>query len=691
MLISALRTVVLLIFLPFLTFAQTKNKNLARGDKYYKALQYKLAIPYYLKAVKEDSLDLHTIEKLADSYRKVKDYPSALRWYAELIKRQPDNSEAILPYAEALANNQKYQEASKWYNKYNELKPEDLRGRLFASIYNKVNNFYADSSNWEVRYLNLNSVRADFSPVFFKGGLIFTSNRNPGSTTKRVFGWDGSPFTDIYRVSDTNLIKVSEISNIPSPNIKNRAYKLNPDDTPFSSNDSKTLGNISEIRLKGDEKQGDYSLAIKVSGLNSKYHDGPISFAENDSWGMFSRNGSKRSKKGQVNRVKLFSAKYAGGEWFDVKSFQYNSDNYSCGHPALSSDGKHLYFISDMPGGKGGTDIYYCSREGDGWTKPVNLGPSVNTEGNEMFPYVDNLGNLYFASTGLPGLGGLDVFRITLEDNLPNGDPENLGYPFNSSGDDFGILWSPGYRSGYFSSNRGGNDDIFKFNYVDRNLYLNGFTFVNSAGTKHGLNDVSIAVTGNLSSDTLKSDSKGAFNVVLKPEKEYQIQAFKKGYSAKSTILSTRGVKEKKLTAEIELAEIDSSKSEVTLAEIPTIDANFKNIYYGFDKYSIEKSQKPVLDSLASYLMSNSEAAIVATSHTDSRGAVTYNALLSKKRSASVKAYLMSKGVPASRIIIEFKGESELANRCRNGVPCLEKDQRLNRRTEFVIIPKRTY
>ncbi|MHB1177156.1 MAG: hypothetical protein ACYCZO_02385 [Daejeonella sp.] len=324
--------------------------------------------------------------------------------------------------------------------------------------------FYVDSAKRKVAFTTINTDFDEFCPVFYKGGLIITSNRTPGKI-KYNPGSDLKPYTDLYIIKDTATIQQLTLKNeiIKPPDMRAMSGKI----THSNLKDHTRIGNF-YVRSEGfiDGKQNKITPAILLKGvLHSKLNDGPLSFPGDASWVMFTSN-SKYSNVGilkDTKGLKLFSSRYPTGSPGNIEKFPYNSDEYSTGHPTLSVDGSTLYFVSDMPGGYGGTDLYYCVRTGNSWSKPVNLGVKVNTKNNEMFPFLDSQKNLYFSTEGLPGLGGLDIFYVELKEYLPFGEVKNLGYPVNSSKDDFGIVATDNGLSGYFSSDRRGNDDIYRF------------------------------------------------------------------------------------------------------------------------------------------------------------------------------------------------------------------------------------
>ena len=276
--------------------------------------------------------------------------------------------------------------------------------------------------------------------------------------------------------------------------------------------------------------------------LNSKYHEGPATFSSDGSRVIFTRNnynnGQSATSKDGVNKLKLYTAKQVNGLWSDIEEMPFNSDEYSTGHPALSRDNQRLYFASDMPGGMGGTDIYVSKWEGSRWSAPVNLGANVNSKGNELFPFVDEKGNLYFSSDGLPGLGDLDIFYVEmLVDGKPTKNVRNLGEPLNSAKDDFGIVTDGNRKAGYFSSNRkngGPDDDIYRFSregslYPCRQLTVNVFDEV----TKSPLANTKVVLQGGEPGNDrkeLETDANGDIKIFVDAESELTLVAMHDGY-----------------------------------------------------------------------------------------------------------------------------------------------------------------
>lgn len=465
------------LVLSTLLFAQKANMSCKLADKEYAKMHYADAADLYEQSLINDSTNTESLKKLANCYYKIQESSKAERVYKKLFNLGYQDTDASLAYAEVLSRNGKYEDAMYWYAKYDEMMPGDARGKNFAIMYENLKKFYADSSRYKVYFVNFNTEQADFSPIPYDSGLVFASARVQGSGIRRVYGWNNTSYLDMYYI-DTNKIKknifytpiIQDQDDTTSYTKFQEKNPLKPDETRITSNDTKTIGFNGHYYKKHNLKS-DSSIvfASKFSKkLNTKYHDGPCAF-DGDSVIYFTRNNYNKLKssksKEKVNKLKLYYAKKVNGSWSSAKEMPFNSNEYSVGHPALSNDKKTLYFSSDMPGTNGGTDIFKSIKNENGiWSFPENLGEGINTAGSEMFPYVDANDNLYYASNGIPGLGGLDIFKV----KLTGGTPKNLGYPINSKKDDFGFIIHANMKQGYFSSNRkrgGPDDDIYMFDY----------------------------------------------------------------------------------------------------------------------------------------------------------------------------------------------------------------------------------
>jgi outer membrane protein OmpA-like peptidoglycan-associated protein len=382
--------------------------------------------------------------------------------------------------------------------------------------------FYKDSALYNVDFVYpLNSKYSDFSPMFYENGLVFVSARNEGSGIKRVFIQNETPFLDLFLFSDTLSLRKETRKSVEMA-----LASLGSSEKSIKPNKIQANENFDDMEEPEIEE---FSKSI-----NSKYHEGPVTFFKDYKKIVFTRNNynkgrAKKSDKG-VNMLKLFIASKKGNKWTDIKELPINSDQYSTGHPALSPDNRKMYFVSDMPGGFGGTDIYVVDYRDGSWGVPVNLGREINTEGNEMFPFVDEAGNFYFASDGHAGLGGLDMFYVEFRNGVPFGGVENLGAPINSTKDDFGFITDAERSHGYFSSNRRkgySDDNIYAFTKGCNSLNL----IVLNQETNEPLADTELRMVKNgVNKQRYITNSQGQTSLCLESGSDFEFKAFKEGY-----------------------------------------------------------------------------------------------------------------------------------------------------------------
>lgn len=437
----------LFLFSSVLSYGQIKKGEAAFAD-----MRYADAIYHYEIAAKKEQLPPQAIQQLADACFKTQQYDKALQYYTQL-KTPPR-----IRYGQLLAMHRRYREAAAQY-KLNEIQDDQLKATI--ALYEEgVKSLYKDSASCHTKLLNINSGYADFCPVSYGAGLVFVSDRPNAKVFKAVNGWTGGNFLSIYRIADTARVKDASLRNAEleqvldyAPGNKRRGYA-----NPESSNDSRPISADPKPNYKPVPNQLSAEMVTPFdSRLNQKYHEGPVAFSKNLDTIIITYN----NKEG---RLKLRSLVSHHGEWSSPVEFPYNSNSYSVGQPSLHPNGNVLFFTSDMPGGKGGKDIYYCLREGNKWGRPINAGPNVNTSGDEMFPYITATNMLYFSSDKWPGLGGLDIFSVSLDTAFAAvTTPQNAGAPMNSPRNDFGLLLEPSGMKGYFSSDRRGNDDIYLY------------------------------------------------------------------------------------------------------------------------------------------------------------------------------------------------------------------------------------
>ncbi|MEH3113565.1 OmpA family protein [Pedobacter terrae] len=667
------------------------QNDLNAARKNFNSLEYVSAISKLRKVLAKDSSNLEALEMLAYSFRMTKNYPGALKTYRKLTSQSAMKNEWALYYAESLANNQQYEESERWYRKYLSLVPTDKRAAAFASTnLAKINK---NSNHWKIGFLNINTQASEYAPTFYKEGLMFTSNRQSENFSKHIFKWDNTPFSKLYyvnKLADLKVINQDSLINSKSSADKQK-IRYNDDDTPETSNDNNVLSAYTST-IERDTLNliyGQNKMVKKLGGIfNNKYHtaaaavfpDGSIIFTGNN----YLNGKTAKSNDGTI-KLKLYTA--YGPNLSATKEFPYNSNEYSTGHPALTPDGNILVFASDRPGGFGGTDLYYCVKAGRGeWTSPINMGKLINTEGNEMFPSFDHEGNLFFASTGLAGFGGLDLFQVPLKEMKPTTSPVNMGAPINSSKDDFALIMTPDGKKGYYSSNREGNDNIYEFRRSTYKIILQGT--LTDARTRIPLAGGRILMHHLDGNDTIKTDNEGRFRRELPAETDYEVTAQKLGYINNIQFTTSVGIqKDSVINLDIRLNKTESAQQYV-LNHCDSLKRVFsvKNIYYDLDRSEIRPDARGALNELADLMRKYPEITIITSSHCDSRASEEYNRNLSLRRGESAKQYLIARGIRSDRIRVEYYGKTRLVNRCYDGVNCSEEDQQLNRRTEFDVI-----
>lgn len=738
--------------------AQAQSGRLRAANKYFDNLSYVSAVRAYDEFLRTDKKKdpaetREAMTKLGYSYRKLQDSRNAERVYGELVKTYPDlDSEVYLYYAQSLASNGRYRESQKQYSQYGEKQAKDLRGRRFTVSYMDMNRFYQDSSSYRVQPLGINSRQADFSPMYFKKGLVFVSARDESGVVKRVFNWNQTPFLDLYFHPDTAQLRA-------------------PGGESTRPVSAAVLGGGGPAKTEPTEVVSETQPLTKAEifsrTLNTKYHEGPMTFTKDQNFIVFTRNNSSKGKSGKsqdgVKKLKLYTSVNKGDKWVDIQEVPFNSSEYSVGHPAFSPDDTKLYFVSDMPGGYGGTDIYIVEYNKGQWGTPVNMGKEINTEGNEMFPFADEAGNLHFSSDGHEGLGGLDIFFAELRDGVAYKGVENAGAPINSEKDDFGFITDRSRTSGYFSSNRKkgvSDDDIYSFRRSCRQLNI----FVYDAKTGTPLESADVRILRNGANQDLRlTNVAGRADLCLDANTEYEFKAIKEGFAMNSVRFSTltqspkpilnvsiylertentlvKGVvktevNQKPATGVKVTLRNEKDKSEQTVitgadggyefntkpnapytitaqkdryatkkAQFGKVKRNtravtdsiglygvgdvfqLKNIYYDLNKFFIRADAARELDRVLAILKEYPQMQIELRSHTDARATDTYNVRLSENRARAALDYLVSRGVPASRIVARGYGESEILNGCDDGVNCNEEQHQQNRRTEFKVV-----
>ncbi|NEU07773.1 OmpA family protein [Flavihumibacter sp. R14] len=619
------------------------SDNIEKADKYYEKYDYKYAIDLYEKVMlKKPSLEV--AQKLANCYRFINDTEAAEQAYARVLTFEDFEPINYKYYADALKQNSRFDKAKENFLLYGQAVPsKSEEARVLANACDAAK-MWAENPEPNVSIeneLGLNSEYSEFSPVKYKNGYVFVSDRwfvktDASKKSDEVYGWTGNPYLKLYESSGESSPK---LSLLPKP-------------------------------------------------VNNEFHTGSAVFTASGDTIYFSRSEADNSKKGKgkvIGRNFIYYSVKTNNEWSEPVALGFNSDaTFSVQHPAISADGNILYFASDMPGGLGGNDIYASRKTSSGsWGNPVNCGPNVNSTDDEGFPSVSVEGNLYFSSKGHVGMGGLDIF--TAKGSYNNfGIAENLRSPINSPKDDFGLLYLND-KSGLISSNRNGGrglDDIYRFNISTPKLAeapvlaVEGQVLDKEDGSVLAQLPIHLINTQTGKQLTVLSDASGKFRFDLEADQNYIIKGDDNRYFTRQEgQISTKGVTE---------STTFSVKFELERSDAAYL-VRLNNIHYDFNKWNIRPDAANEMNKVLSFMMNTPNVNIEMRAHTDSRGTAAYNQLLSQKRAESAVAYLRNNGVNADRYTAAGLGETQLLTTCGSG-PCTEADHQLNRRTEFKVV-----
>lgn len=618
------------ILVAILISSCSANHYFKKGDKAYSELRYSVAIPLYEKGLEKER-NYKYVEKLADSYRETNDVERAEQLYLEAAESANADPKVYFYLGQMHMGNSRMADAIRAFTLYLEQRPGDAVARMLLSACWSMDDRFVDTTLYDLKNIGTNEYTNAFSATEYQNGVVFTADHEVFLGSKKA-GWTGNSYLDLYYME------------------KDTSGKW-----------------MSPTLLKGK--------------VNGRYHEGPATFNEAGDVVYFTRSNYFRrtmiKNDNNENNLKIFKATLEGDKWKKLEELPFNSDDYSCGHPTLDHDGKTLYFISDMPGGFGGTDIYKTVIENGVWSKPENLGNIINTAGDEMFPYMHNDGTLYFSSNAHNTMGGLDVFMTYFYFGRWM-TPENLNYPLNTTWDDYGFSLLDDDTTGFVSSSRLEGDKMYEFTKKPPTFNLYGVA--RKKGKKERVEGVTVSITKESDGEVINmvSDGKGEFKIKLRPEEVYHLVCTKIGCFTRTDIISTMGLKySQDFYADFEVEEIVIDKPIV-----------LENIYYDFDKWNIREDAAKELNKLVKLLKDNPTIHIEMGSHTDCRGTDKYNLVLSDKRASAAVRYLIFKGIEPERLTWQGYGELKPVNRCVNGVKCTEEEHQQNRRTEFKVTKK---
>lgn len=616
-----------------------------RADKKYDRYAYIDAIETYERVAAKGYKSVDMFQKLGNAYYFNADLEKAAKWYGELFAMTQDvEAEYYYRYSQSLKSIGQYAKADEMLIEFNKRSGNDSRGKLFNSNRNYLAEIKANSGRYNIEDSGINSEYSDYGSSFSGNKLIFTSARDTGNFSKKKDKWTNQYFTNLYS---------SEISADTS------------------------LGAPKKFAKK----------------INTKFHEATPVFTKDGKTIYFTRNNFNNGKRGKdsdkVTLLKIYKATLVDNEWENAVELPFNNDNYSVAHPALSPDEKTLYFSSDGPGTIGQSDLFKVKINEDGtFGVPENLGPTINTEGKETFPFVSDENELYFASDGHPGLGGLDIFMSKIAKDGSFKEAQNIGEPANSPKDDFGYLIDTKTRKGFLTSNREGgkgSDDISKF-LETRKLAceqaLSGIvtdleTSEILANTKVTLFDDKFTLI-----KEVQSDEKGLYEFEVECETSYYVRGEKEGYVTKEQKISIPNT-----TGKTDLPiQLEKKVKAVTVGDDLAKAFGIKMIYFDFDKSDIRQDAAYELEKILDVMKNYPKMKIDVRSHTDSRGTFEYNEALSGRRANSTMEWLIKNGVDASRLTGKGYGENELVNKCSDNVECSEAEHQENRRSQFIIM-----
>ncbi len=628
----------------FSSYAQQSKIN--SGDKKYDSYAYVDAIKTYEKVANKGYKSEDMFKKLGNSYYFNSDFAGAAKWYGELFAMNTSiESEYYYRYAQSLKSIGEVNKANKLLDDFYAKSKDDTRGQLYKNDKNYLDEIKANSGRYKIEDAGINSKYSDYGSFVYNNKIYFASARDTGNFSQRKHKWTGEYFTNIYNAD------------------------INPE-----------TGN-----------------AVKVnkfkSAINTKFHEASPVFTKDGKTVYFTRNNYINGKKGKneqkITLIKIYKATLGtDNKWGNIVELPFNSDHYSTAHPSLSPDEKTLYFASDMPGTFGQSDLYKVSiNSNDGYGIPENLGKEINTEGKETYPYVTAENEIYFSSDGHPGLGGLDVFVANIDNNGKISNIQNVGGDVNSPKDDFAYSIDPTSRKGYFTSNKDGgqgSDDIYKFLETRKlkceqqleGVITDAATGTILPGTKVTLFDDQM----NVKNSTV-SDGSGKYTFVVECGKMYFVRAEKPEYTTKElsvTISKTSG----KTSLPIAL---EKSSCKVTIGDDLGVCFGIKMIYFDLDKSNIRPEAALDLEKILVVLNDNPTMKLDIRSHTDSRATHQYNAALSDRRAKSTIKWLVKNGIAPNRLTGKGYGETQLVNKCSDGVSCTEEEHQANRRSEFII------
>lgn len=637
------RIIILVLLGMEIVYSQTKNKT---ADALFDKMYYIEAAKSYEISIKNGDASQETLQRLADAHYFNTQMTSACKWYKKLLEKYPNeiSAEYYFRYAQSLEGIQNYELAKKWMKNFaDKQKSKDARAENFSLKTVTIEDIKKIKPQFLLENLDINSAYSDFGPMFYKGDLVYSTTVDSSYLKTAKYGWNDQPYLNMQ------LGKISPAQN-----------------------------NVTFKERFGKE-------------ITTQYHEACVAFSPDEKTIYFTRNNYsgklKRDSKG-INNLKIYSAKAvekSDGKvrWENIRELPFNGDDYSVGQPSVSKDGKKLFFVSDMPGTIGSTDIFVVDiLSEDQYSNPKNLGEKINTSGREMFPFITDKA-LYFSSDGFLGLGGLDVFESQLNKDGLFDSPQNLGEPLNSNRDDFGYIVNEETNKGFVCSNRKtgkGDDDIYSFERSCRQ-FIEGYVF--DVISKNKISGAIITVKNNenqkVDQTVSKTDGKFEFTGNINCNTSYIIEASKDNFTSSPKAIITAenyGITQVPIGLDPSLLERKDGLLKIKIGVI----------FFDLDKANVRYDAAIELNKVVLLMSQYPDVIIKIESHTDSRANDHYNLELSDQRAKATREYIISQGISRERIESAIGyGETQLINNCSNGVPCTAAQHQINRRSEFII------
>ncbi|EDP72711.1 hypothetical protein FBALC1_16457 [Flavobacteriales bacterium ALC-1] len=610
-----------------------QNKDTKKADKQFARFEFVDAAKSYNKLVEDGKADAYVYSQLAESYYNIFNTVEAERWYAKALESS-DNPEMVYKYSQMLKANGKYEASNQQMERFASMRPSDDRATAYRKNPNYLPKILEQGKKFNVQNADFNSEQSDFGGTLHDGKLYITSGRND---SRKTYGWNEQPFLDIYTMTKNS--------------------------------------------------DGSYQAAVLAnSELNTRFHDGLVSFTPDGNTMYMSRESyfEKDYQRDSLSNARysqlyLYKVTKLGSDWDTVESLDINRYNYSVKNPSVSADGSTIYFSSNMPGGYGDFDIYKAAINEDGTLgEPQNLGQKVNTEGQEMFPYISSNNTLYFSSNGHLGLGGMDVF-FTREIDGKIAPIRNVGIPVNSNADDFAFSIDEETEEGFVSSNREGgkgSDDVYAIKKLQPLCDVLVSATVLDDKTREPISGASVSLYDAEGNKVVSktTNAEGVAEFIIECEEDTELEVVMDGFDSKR--VPVKGSSEEENNVQISLDPIEKLivADKIELAPI----------YFEYDKSNVTAQAAFELDKLVQIMNKYPDLVINATSHTDYIGSAPYNMRLSDRRAKTTVQYVISKGIDESRISGVGKGETEPKIDC--GTKCTDEERQMNRRSEFIIV-----